>query len=73
MALGIRICSCSGTCLIIFFRYFLPILFAAAGVNSQNQRLTLNFANTIVSACGALIGTSLTDKGLFRLSTEVSI
>jgi Na+/melibiose symporter-like transporter len=42
--------------------YFLPILFGAAGVNTQNQRLTLNFANTIVSATGALIGTSLTDK-----------
>ncbi|TEB35759.1 general substrate transporter [Coprinellus micaceus] len=42
--------------------YFLPILFGAAGANTQNQRLTLNFANTIVSASGALIGTSLTDK-----------
>ncbi|RXW24714.1 hypothetical protein EST38_g1192 [Candolleomyces aberdarensis] len=42
--------------------YFLPILFGAAGASSQNQRLTLNFANTIVSASGALIGTSLTDK-----------
>ncbi|KAJ2927900.1 hypothetical protein H1R20_g9211, partial [Candolleomyces eurysporus] len=42
--------------------YFLPILFGAAGANSQNQRLTLNFANTIVSASGALIGTSLTDR-----------
>ncbi|KAF8969396.1 general substrate transporter [Flammula alnicola] len=42
--------------------YFLPILFGAAGVDSQNQRLTLNFANTIISATGALIGTSLTDK-----------
>lgn len=42
--------------------YFLPILFGAAGANTQNQRLTLNFANTIVSAVGALIGTSLTDK-----------
>lgn len=43
-------------------RYFLPILFAAAGVHTQNQRLVLNFANTIISAFGALIGTSLTDK-----------
>lgn len=58
---------------LFFYSYFLPILFAAAGVNSQNQRLTLNFANTVVSAFGALIGTSLTDKGLFKLSTEVSI
>ncbi|KAF5333204.1 hypothetical protein D9611_002530 [Ephemerocybe angulata] len=42
--------------------YFLPILFGAAGANTQNQRLTLNFANTVISAGGALIGTSLTDK-----------
>ncbi|KAF8165590.1 general substrate transporter [Crassisporium funariophilum] len=42
--------------------YFLTILFKNAGANSQNQRLTLNFGNTIVSAVGALIGTSLTDK-----------
>jgi len=42
--------------------YFLPILFANAGANSQNQRLTLNFANTIVSAVGAVIGTALSDK-----------
>ncbi len=40
----------------------MPILFGAAGVDSQNQRLVLNFANTIVSAVGALIGTALTDK-----------
>ncbi|KAJ7498590.1 general substrate transporter [Mycena latifolia] len=43
--------------------YFLTILFANAGVNTQNARLTLNFVNTLVSAAGALIGTSLTDKG----------
>ncbi|KAJ7094443.1 general substrate transporter [Mycena belliarum] len=42
--------------------YFLTILFANAGVNTQNARLTLNFVNTLVSAAGALIGTSLTDK-----------
>ncbi|KDQ29562.1 hypothetical protein PLEOSDRAFT_1093037 [Pleurotus ostreatus PC15] len=42
--------------------YFLPILFQNAGANSQNQRLTLNFINTVVSAIGALIGTSLADK-----------
>jgi len=42
--------------------YFLPILFGNAGVNSQNQRLVLNFANTVVSAVGAVIGTSMTDK-----------
>ncbi|KAJ7228311.1 general substrate transporter [Mycena pura] len=42
--------------------YFLTILFANAGVNTQNARLTLNFVNTIVSAVGAVIGTTLTDK-----------
>lgn len=42
--------------------YFLTILFKNAGVATQNQLLTLNFANTVVSAVGALIGTSLTDK-----------
>ncbi|KAF7301979.1 MFS domain-containing protein [Mycena indigotica] len=42
--------------------YFLTILFQNAGVNSQNDRLTLNFVNTVVSACGALIATALTDK-----------
>ncbi|KAF7332365.1 MFS domain-containing protein [Mycena kentingensis (nom. inval.)] len=30
--------------------------------SSQNARLTLNFVNTLVSASGALIATSLTDK-----------
>ncbi|TFK43784.1 general substrate transporter [Crucibulum laeve] len=42
--------------------YFLTILFTNAGVKTQNGTLTLNFVNTVVSACGALIGTSLTDK-----------
>ncbi|KAG6910991.1 hypothetical protein DXG01_006045 [Tephrocybe rancida] len=42
--------------------YFLTILFQAAGVESQDRRLVLNFANTLISAGGALIGTSLTDK-----------
>ncbi|KAF9006626.1 general substrate transporter [Cyathus striatus] len=42
--------------------YFLTILFTNAGVETQNEKLTLNFVNTIVSAAGALIGTSLTDK-----------
>ncbi|KAK7062039.1 lactose permease [Favolaschia claudopus] len=42
--------------------YFLTILFDAAGVKTQDERLTLNFVNTIVSAIGAIIGTSLTDK-----------
>ncbi|GLB34073.1 putative major facilitator superfamily sugar transporter (TC 2.A.1.1) family protein [Lyophyllum shimeji] len=42
--------------------YFLTILFQNAGVTSQDHRLVLNFANTIISAGGALIGTSLTDK-----------
>jgi len=42
--------------------YFLTILFANAGVDTQNGRLTLNFVNTVISACGALIATSLTDK-----------
>ncbi|KAJ7229403.1 general substrate transporter [Mycena haematopus] len=42
--------------------YFLTILFNNAGVKTQNERLTLNFVNTLVSAAGAVIGTSLTDK-----------
>ncbi|KAG6832173.1 hypothetical protein H0H92_004904 [Tricholoma furcatifolium] len=42
--------------------YFLTILFQNAGVDSQNRRLVLNFANTLISAGGALIGTSLTDR-----------
>ncbi|KAF5388339.1 hypothetical protein D9615_000635 [Tricholomella constricta] len=42
--------------------YFLTILFQNAGVTSQERRLVLNFANTLISAGGALIGTSLTDK-----------
>ncbi|KAG6850900.1 hypothetical protein H0H93_006726 [Arthromyces matolae] len=42
--------------------YFLTILFQNAGVKSQDRRLVLNFANTVISAGGALIGTSLTDK-----------
>jgi hypothetical protein len=45
-------------------RYFLPILFQAAGVNSQERRLVLNFVNTLISAAGALISTSLCDHGL---------
>lgn len=42
--------------------YFLTILFQNAGVNSQDQRLVLNFANTLISGGGALIGALLTDK-----------
>ncbi|KAJ6539698.1 general substrate transporter [Mycena capillaripes] len=42
--------------------YFLTILFANAGVDTQNERLTLNFVNTVISAIGAIIGTALTDK-----------
>ncbi|KAK7470345.1 hypothetical protein VKT23_001774 [Stygiomarasmius scandens] len=41
--------------------YFLTVLFASAGVESQERRLVLNFVNTIVSAIGASIGTSLCD------------
>lgn len=41
--------------------YFLTILFKNAGANTQDRRLILNFVNTVVSASGALIGTSLTD------------
>ncbi|KAG6888902.1 hypothetical protein C0992_007141 [Termitomyces sp. T32_za158] len=44
--------------------YFLTILFQNAGVNSQERRLVLNFANTLISAGGALIGASLTDKAM---------
>ncbi|KAJ7752842.1 general substrate transporter [Mycena maculata] len=42
--------------------YFLTILFANAGVESQNARLTLNFVNTLVSASGAVLATALVDK-----------
>ncbi|KAJ6583773.1 general substrate transporter [Mycena sp. CBHHK59/15] len=44
--------------------YFLTILFAVSSVQcfTQNKRLTLNFVNTLVSAAGAVIGTTLTDK-----------
>ncbi|KAG6854345.1 hypothetical protein C0991_007850 [Blastosporella zonata] len=42
--------------------YFLTILFQNAGVTSQDRRLALNFANTVISAGGAVIGTALTDK-----------
>ncbi|KAF8915262.1 general substrate transporter [Mucidula mucida] len=42
--------------------YFLTILFKNAGANTQERRLVLNFINTLVSASGALLGTSLTDK-----------
>ncbi|KAF9031809.1 general substrate transporter [Hymenopellis radicata] len=42
--------------------YFLTILFKNAGANTQERRLVLNFVNTLVSASGALLGTSLTDK-----------
>ncbi|KAJ3841779.1 general substrate transporter [Lentinula raphanica] len=41
--------------------YFLTVLFKNAGVESQERRLVLNFVNTIVSAIGASIGTSLCD------------
>ena len=43
-------------------RYFLTVLFESAGVQTQERRLVLNFVNTIVSATGALIGTSLCDR-----------
>lgn len=52
---------------LISCRYFLTILFNNAGVKTQNERLTLNFVNTIVSAVGALIGTSLTDKSVCNM------
>jgi sugar porter (SP) family MFS transporter len=41
--------------------YFLTVLFKNAGVESQERRLVLNFVNTIISALGAAIGTSLCD------------
>ncbi|KAF7352477.1 Lactose permease [Mycena venus] len=44
-----------------------------AGANTQNERLTLNFVNTLVSAAGAVIGTSLTDKVGFTLSHPVKL
>jgi len=37
-------------------------LFKNAGVNGEKQRLVLNFVNTLISAAGALVGTSLCDK-----------
>lgn len=40
----------------------MTILFKNAGANTQDRRLVLNFINTLVSACGALIGTSITDR-----------
>lgn len=41
--------------------YFLTVLFSNAGVKTQERRLVLNFVNTLISAAGALIGTSLCD------------
>ncbi|KAG7097320.1 hypothetical protein E1B28_004679 [Marasmius oreades] len=41
--------------------YFLTVLFGNAGVRSQDRRLVLNFVNTVISAIGASIGTSLSD------------
>jgi hypothetical protein len=34
--------------------YFLPILLGAAGITSQDRKLTLNFVNSITSFLGAL-------------------
>ncbi|KAJ7215631.1 general substrate transporter [Mycena rebaudengoi] len=49
--------------------YFLTILFRVSPTGSQNGRLILNFVNTVVSACGALIGTALTDKEMWFWGT----
>jgi hypothetical protein len=57
--------------IIVLFRYFLTILFKNAGAQTQERRLILNFANTLISAGGALIGTSLTDKGGHSMVVDV--
>ncbi|KAJ7490251.1 general substrate transporter [Mycena galericulata] len=57
------------------YRTFLMLLMAffgqwsGNGLGSQNARLTLNFVNTLVSAAGAVIGTSLTDKEMWFWGT----
>ncbi|KAI0031392.1 general substrate transporter [Vararia minispora EC-137] len=42
--------------------YFLPVLLGAAGITSQNRKLTLNFVNSITSYAGALTGCAIVDR-----------
>ncbi|KAF9264331.1 general substrate transporter [Marasmius fiardii PR-910] len=42
--------------------YFLPVMMQNAGVTSEHTQLLYNFANSILSAFGAFLGASVTDK-----------
>ncbi|KAK7053712.1 general substrate transporter [Favolaschia claudopus] len=42
--------------------YFLPVVFANAGVTSTHTQLVYNFANSILSAFGAFTGAAVADK-----------
>ncbi|KAG7087229.1 hypothetical protein E1B28_013210 [Marasmius oreades] len=42
--------------------YFLPVVMKNAGVTSPHTQLVYNFANSILSAFGAFLGASVTDK-----------
>ncbi|KAJ8090204.1 hypothetical protein AAF712_006187 [Marasmius tenuissimus] len=42
--------------------YFLPVVLKNAGVTSPHTQLLYNFANSILSAFGAFVGASVTDK-----------
>lgn len=42
--------------------YFLPVVMENAGVTSTQRQLVYNFANSILSAFGAFLGASVTDK-----------
>ncbi|EEB92361.1 hypothetical protein MPER_09143, partial [Moniliophthora perniciosa FA553] len=42
--------------------YFLPVIMQNAGVQSRHTQLVYNFANSILSAFGAFLGASVTDR-----------
>ncbi|ESK86811.1 hexose transport-related protein [Moniliophthora roreri MCA 2997] len=42
--------------------YFLPVMMKNAGVQSRHTQLVYNFANSILSAFGAFLGASVTDR-----------
>ncbi|EIM81448.1 general substrate transporter [Stereum hirsutum FP-91666 SS1] len=42
--------------------YFLPVVLSNAGVTSSQRQLVFNFANSILSAFGAFLGASVTDR-----------
>nr|GAT54792.1 general substrate transporter [Mycena chlorophos] len=42
--------------------YFLPVVFKNAGITSPHTQLVYNFANSLLSAFGAAVGTAVTDK-----------